>query len=548
MYQTDQATAASSLPTPSAQGTPGFFTNGNPTTGTPATILDADFMNMLMMELINVLAAGGVTPSKTAYNQVLIAIKALVQSAQSTYGVDTGSANTYQVAFVPAVTAIQDGLRLRFKAKTANTGASTFSPNGLSASPIWNMQHVALTGSEIVATGDVEIVWNNSLNGGGGAWVLLENTGGAAQLGNGSYGISPAQLDNSSKLATTTWAMQFVNGRYGVVNITGAFGLGANHINSRVALSGSGSYVVTLPPANQCPAGAGIFLFNNTQAGSATIQASGTDGLNLGGVGQPSGVQISTDQFVWVVTDGATGWYCVMQNIFGFAPNQFDSSARLPTTTWVNQRGLQTSGITTLTSTTTLSAAAAGGTVVGNSAGSITATLPSAASFAAGARIQFLNINTGPMAVTRAGADSISVNNSSVTSLSLSNGDTLTVESNGSNGWYAVSGSVQLQYASILRLTRSLGSSGTVRIPAYPGDSTPAIIQWGQFTSSSSAGSPIPVSFPATFPSSIYQLVLTSAGSTTSTFSAWYDSQTVSGFNGHSNNPSAAVSYIAIGA
>jgi hypothetical protein len=78
MFQTDQATAAASLPTPSSAGTQGYFTNGNPASGVAATILDADFMNMIMMELVNVVAAGGLTPSKTTYTQVRDSIKQLI--------------------------------------------------------------------------------------------------------------------------------------------------------------------------------------------------------------------------------------------------------------------------------------------------------------------------------------------------------------------------------------------------------------------------------------------------------------------------------------
>jgi hypothetical protein len=78
MFQTDQATASSTLPTPAAAGTQGYFTNGNPASGIAATILDADFMNMVMMELVNVVSAGGLTPSKTTYTQVRDAVKQLI--------------------------------------------------------------------------------------------------------------------------------------------------------------------------------------------------------------------------------------------------------------------------------------------------------------------------------------------------------------------------------------------------------------------------------------------------------------------------------------
>ena len=84
MYQYDDATVQATLPTPAAQGTGGFFTDGNPSLGVPATILRADFMNMLMMEILNVLAAGGVTPSKSTYNQLLTAINNIVGTSAGT--------------------------------------------------------------------------------------------------------------------------------------------------------------------------------------------------------------------------------------------------------------------------------------------------------------------------------------------------------------------------------------------------------------------------------------------------------------------------------
>ncbi|WP_175872689.1 hypothetical protein [Burkholderia sp. BCC0397] len=78
MYGTDQATAVSAMPTPAPAGTPGYFTSGNPTTGQAATILDADWLNMVQQELLNVLTAAGITPSKTNYSQIAAAIQTLL--------------------------------------------------------------------------------------------------------------------------------------------------------------------------------------------------------------------------------------------------------------------------------------------------------------------------------------------------------------------------------------------------------------------------------------------------------------------------------------
>ncbi|MFM0435892.1 hypothetical protein PQQ84_05485 [Paraburkholderia strydomiana] len=75
MYRIDDATAATSLPAPEAAGTEGYFTEGNPATGTPATKVRGSWLNMLQEELRAIVVAAGLTPSKTAYNQVLTAIQ-----------------------------------------------------------------------------------------------------------------------------------------------------------------------------------------------------------------------------------------------------------------------------------------------------------------------------------------------------------------------------------------------------------------------------------------------------------------------------------------
>jgi hypothetical protein len=78
MFRIDDATAANSLPAPEAAGTEGYFTEGNPATGTPATNVRGSWLNMIQEELRAIVIAGGGTPSKTTYNQVLTAIQALV--------------------------------------------------------------------------------------------------------------------------------------------------------------------------------------------------------------------------------------------------------------------------------------------------------------------------------------------------------------------------------------------------------------------------------------------------------------------------------------
>ena len=78
MYQIDVASAAAQLPAPAAAGAAGFFTDGDPVGGVAATVLDADFMNMLMMELMNIVSTAGPAPSKADHTQVLTALMKLL--------------------------------------------------------------------------------------------------------------------------------------------------------------------------------------------------------------------------------------------------------------------------------------------------------------------------------------------------------------------------------------------------------------------------------------------------------------------------------------
>lgn len=80
MFQIDNSTAVAAIPASTTQGPTGYFTDGNPATGVPATILPAEFMNMLMMENLNVLTAAGITPAKNQFNQLALAIAKIVQN------------------------------------------------------------------------------------------------------------------------------------------------------------------------------------------------------------------------------------------------------------------------------------------------------------------------------------------------------------------------------------------------------------------------------------------------------------------------------------
>ena len=91
MYQIDNSTAVAAQPPSSAAGSAGFFTDGNPATNLAATIVPAEWLNSVMMELMNAIKGAGITPSKSAFNQLQQAINRAQGSHQSVIGV---TANT----------------------------------------------------------------------------------------------------------------------------------------------------------------------------------------------------------------------------------------------------------------------------------------------------------------------------------------------------------------------------------------------------------------------------------------------------------------------
>ncbi|WP_028535619.1 LamG-like jellyroll fold domain-containing protein [Paludibacterium yongneupense] len=104
---------------------------------------------------------------------------AILQAGGPTFTLDTGAANAYVGAYAPALQTRGEGMVLRVKIKTSNTGPSTFN-DGLGAVTVVGLAHQALQGGELVAGGDAWFQWNSTV--GTGSYVLLHCTGAPTQL------------------------------------------------------------------------------------------------------------------------------------------------------------------------------------------------------------------------------------------------------------------------------------------------------------------------------------------------------------------------------
>jgi len=77
MFRNDHATAAGSKPAYSAASLPGYFTDGDPATGVPATSVTQDWLNTVTEELVNTITSAGIALDKADDSQLVAAIRAM---------------------------------------------------------------------------------------------------------------------------------------------------------------------------------------------------------------------------------------------------------------------------------------------------------------------------------------------------------------------------------------------------------------------------------------------------------------------------------------
>jgi hypothetical protein len=149
MYRIDNSTASPSMPTPDVPGpnVDGFFTNGDPTLGQLATIVDDDWLNAIQEELCYCIEQSGQTLDKTDRTQLYQAIGTLLQNVP--YGESSTVANTYTVSLAPVPSSYETGKVFLVKFAHGNTGAATLNVNALGAKNIKRLDGNPLEAADI---------------------------------------------------------------------------------------------------------------------------------------------------------------------------------------------------------------------------------------------------------------------------------------------------------------------------------------------------------------------------------------------------------------
>ncbi|MBP4049031.1 hypothetical protein J9978_05895 [Chromobacterium violaceum] len=325
MYQIDNASAATSLPAISNPGTPGFFTDGNPATGQAPTIVPAEWLNTVMMELSNAVSASGQTPTKGQLNQLARAI----QMQAAPFILDTGSANAYVTPLPVVVTARTEGQIIRFKAKATNTGASTIN-DGLGVVPLVGGAHQPLQGGEIIANGDAWAQWNSSV-GASGSYILLECTGGALQVGNATQGYHAANLGQLTSLLNNKANTATTLAGYGITDSYTTAQANNNFASKLAVQNGSLNYVVDTgtqnayvcnytPAVTQLVDGQVLrFRAASTNTGSATLTVNGLGPYTIQGGNLLQGGEIINGSIVEVAFTTLGGGFFYLLPVPGAA-------------------------------------------------------------------------------------------------------------------------------------------------------------------------------------------------------------------------------------
>lgn len=141
---------------------------------------------VLAQFIVNQTGQPAIDDGTTATLLTNLATAVAVSARQNPVLTDTGAANAYVVANLSAFSAYPtvSGLIIDVSITNANTGASTLNVDGLGTKPILGLGLQPLQGGELIVKGVACLMYvvASTVNGGNGAWIVMECTGGAQQI------------------------------------------------------------------------------------------------------------------------------------------------------------------------------------------------------------------------------------------------------------------------------------------------------------------------------------------------------------------------------
>ncbi|MFL9943747.1 hypothetical protein [Paraburkholderia graminis] len=218
---------------------------------------------------------------------------------------DTGAANAYTAVNAPPLVAGTwvDGVVQQVRIAHANTGASTYAPDGLTAIPIYGLGLQPLQGSELALNGIAILVRMTiaGVNSGNPIAVLMECAGGAQQ-------VAPAtQSQHAMQLGQATG--RFLRAQTISVSSTPTYLAATTQIRFRLVGGGGAGGGAAATGAGQCAAGGGggsaawveVWKTSGFSGQAAVIGAGGT------GVAGTTGNSGGSSSFCGFTVNGGLG-------------------------------------------------------------------------------------------------------------------------------------------------------------------------------------------------------------------------------------------------
>lgn len=120
---------------------------------------------------------------------------AVEQHGNQIYAADAGANDTYVITLIPAPTAYSDGMVVRFKANTVNTGAATVNVNALGAISILRSDGSALADGDFAANQVIEVIYR------GGSFYLLSPVANSPKYSSGTTTKNAADASTTQTIA-----------------------------------------------------------------------------------------------------------------------------------------------------------------------------------------------------------------------------------------------------------------------------------------------------------------------------------------------------------
>lgn len=258
---------------------------------------------------------------------------AKVNGGYANYAAATGSANAFVVALSSQITALADGLTVRFKANAANTGAATINVNSLGAKAIVRPSGAALEASDI-ANGQIVEVCYDSTNDRFQLQAIVSGAAAPASTFSGTAGATVDLLTGAAIASASTINLTSATGNR--VHVTGTTDISAVTLNKgpRTVVFDDSLTLTHHATNHKLPGGINIktaagdvavyesdgttvWMSSYSRAISRIVRSGRTANTILAAGDMATLIDITSGTFSQTFTAAATlgaGWWCYIRN------------------------------------------------------------------------------------------------------------------------------------------------------------------------------------------------------------------------------------------